>query len=340
MPTTLIVASYEGDLTRQPFHQLPDEVGFVNAVAVLDPTGDGDQVVVAGVERAWKGNNLFAYDVSGKELWGLDISDQREWPDCTAIRPWACGLLAAGDTDGEPGDEIVAVTSDLYEYPTRVSVINPRTQKIVSTFWHMGGIGGVLVLSDFLGPGAPAIVAWGLNNKLDGFNDAIPSREKRYTMWDMVPVVMVLDPKDMDGLGPPQTDRISGLAPISPFAYAFLDLPYSRGVLKVSYDPKTHARREQQLPHDYPWDGLGNIGEVKASVLPAAPDAETRLEITVVVRDLYRNVVSRGALFVTANLTLRDVLPNNTAGETKGVDVEYWMQYWRPIIQNGTRVGD
>ena len=61
-------------------------------------------------------------------------------------------------------------SNEVDQYPARLSIIDPRMGAVRSTFWHMGNFTQILVAPDFLGPGKPAIIAQGHNNKLDGFS--------------------------------------------------------------------------------------------------------------------------------------------------------------------------
>jgi hypothetical protein len=266
------------------------------------------------------------------------MSDKRLWPDCGEIRPWRFGKLNAADLDGIPGDEIVAVATDLYEYPTRISIIKPQTRKIVTTYWHMGEIAAVTVLPDFFGPGAPAIVAWGLNNKLDGFDDGLREDPLHRASWNIVPVVMILDPRDMEGLGPPRTERVPWAMPAKPHAYAFLNMPHAPDALQVSFDPVTDTRQVQALLKETPRDQFGSISEVRLSLSRHAQRARPRLEIDICGPGPQGRGLPRVTLYVSDALALEDVLVNTTGGETAGVTKEYWQQYWHPIVQNGQYV--
>jgi hypothetical protein len=80
----------------------------------------------------------------------------------------------------------------------------------------------MLLADGFFSDGRPALVVWGTNNKLDGFNTPHAADPPRLTRHDMVPVLMILDPGALDGIAPPFSDRVD-LSPADVWAYGFFD---------------------------------------------------------------------------------------------------------------------
>ncbi len=296
---------------------------------LLDPDGKGPSAVVAGVQGPIDGQSLFVFDALDDEpSWSLDLSSKMPWPDCARPPEWYCEGLATGNVDGKPGDEIIAVGTDWFEYPTRISVVNPRTRTIRSTFWHMGNITRICIAEDFFGSGLPAIVATGRNNKLDGFDEPSPGDEAPHTLWDIVVVAMILDPRNMEGLGPPLTDRpeLRDSPPAYLHAYAFLNLPASPD---ARYDADGKPLTAVPEPSD-----VTTIGSFEDSRYSDDPDIANGFTL-----GLTRPLVGGGAtLTLDRNLAVRRFVCGS--GERVGRKIEYWEEHWHIIIQNGEYLRD
>lgn len=319
---TVILARRGIDDPPAIFHQFPAAAGSVACVGLVDSDGHGPSMVVAGLGKPYEDHAIFAYDLEGKELARLDLSSDRQWPDCAPPTKWKCPELLAANLDGEPGDELIAVVQDCYEYPTRVSLIDPRTWAVRSTFWHIGVIGGLTLIPDFFESGHPALAIVGLNNKLDGFAEPAAGDEPPRTRYDLVSVAMILDPRDMDGIGPPRTERLADLPLARPYAYAFLDLPPRPNVSYIS--PEDGARMVAQP------------GEtVSVHCLTPAPYASSDDTGPWSLLYLERSggLPVPGYLIVDRHLAARRfVVPS---GATTDADFEYWRRYWHPIIKQG-----
>ncbi|MBN2562907.1 MAG: serine/threonine protein kinase [Phycisphaerae bacterium] len=331
--TTTILARHDDDPAWRVFHRFQDEAFNVAGAALVDVDGSGRQLVVAGTNRVLDGNCLFTFDSDGGEPWGMGLSSTRQWPDCAPPTQWFCRTLAVADLDGQAGDEIVVVASDLNEYPTRVSIVDPRTREIRPTFWHMGNIDFVRVIPDFFEGGRPAIIAWGTNNKLDGFGDPPPKsyepppgEDKPRTKWNHVAVVMILDPDDMDGLGPPRTPRVD-IPSLRPYAYAFLNLAASVAT--------GEGDAEQREPVEPKPEEIGTFGS-EFAVSNARRDVEdgTGPWFTLVIG---RSGCKGGPTFrLDRYLKLCDVLFPDSA-RFDGTEA-FWHEHWQPIIRNGKYV--
>jgi hypothetical protein len=328
---TSVLVRYGDDPTARVFREFPREVEQVIAVALIDLDQNGAQAVIVGLAMPHEGCNVFIFDARGNELWRLDISNHpsvERWPDCGFSAQWSCKDLAAGNLDGVPGDELVVVMTDRNDYPTRVSVVDPRTGTTGPTFWHMGQLGDILVLPDFFGPGRPALVVRGQSNKLDGFGQPpprpytpAPGEDRPRTDCDIVAVLMILDPADMDGLGPPRSGRIPGIPAVRPYAYAFMDMPTVGGTYIPpgetqwrTPDPAETANIDDVVPSP----GGRRDGEPCLKVITASPPEALRDAILTVDRNLN--------LLAAEGISGSVMDAENTS--------RYWRARWRPIVQN------
>ncbi len=213
----------------------------------------GVQTIVAGLSDPFGKDILFAFGGDGQRLWQAPLDYPRKWPDCARVDlPWR--IMSVGKLESNNGDMLLVVSHLPKEYPTAISIVEPRTGQVCWTFFHNGNIDGAdkllpekdrsktpgyTVLRDYFEDGKPAIIAWGVNNKLDGFGLPRPPRpykeqegeDKPRTPHDHVPVVMILRPYTADwqftqeGVGPPCAPQLEQLTCAKPFAYAFLDIP-------------------------------------------------------------------------------------------------------------------
>lgn len=333
-----ILARRRGSVDQYLLYEFPTSVKRIARPEIVNLGDDRPQLIVAGIEPALGTECLFAFTSDGQRLWSISLSDGRHWPDCVPPLPWHCLTMEQIVLPGSNVPQLVVAATERQEYPTRVTIIDPFWGKKGATYWHMGKINQLLVAENLLGPKHPAIIAWGLNNKLDGFDDELRAGEKQYARWDLVPVVMILDPLDMEGLGPPKINRMASIPAARPLAYAFLDLPYTRSLPAVTYDARTRQRRVQRAAEDYPWDDMGNIMTLEVTSAGRTPDAAFLLDVVIAATDSDNNNIPRATLRVNADLVLQDVIPNTPSGEIKGTQKAYWNRYWHPIIQRGKYV--
>jgi hypothetical protein len=322
IPTRLL-ARYQHDRPPGVFHEFPASIREVTDVTRLRLDESGPAIVVAGLSRALPGGSVVAFDHTGRELWHLDMSSALQWPDCAKPTMWNCTELAASNVDGEPGDELIVVASDLYEYPTRISIVDPRTRAFRATFWHMGDLSGVEVVPDFFGPGHPALLAHGINNKLDGFAQPRPDDPPPLTAFEMVPVAMVLDPRSMDGIGPPDTSRIAGIPPARPWAYALLDTPVDE--------------RERVEVTSRRGPGGAPIAEAVSLVEFACGSYDVPGENGPWLVASLSRPDGRGPGSLVLDRDLEIVQMVASTGETAAGTPAYWRRYWIPVIQGGVR---
>lgn len=172
--------------------------------------------------------NLLAMEDDGRVRWSTWLGDKRRWPDCEQTTLWHANYVVCAPLEPNGPPRLVAVAyADTY-YGCCVAVIDPGTGTVLDRFWHTGQLLQPLVVHDLLGDlGAPrpGIVLIGANNKLDGFDTREPGDEPHRTDCDLVPVVMVLDPRNLSGVGSPGSRRFPDLEPAHLVAYAFLDVP-------------------------------------------------------------------------------------------------------------------
>lgn len=259
-----LLGRYANQAEPRPLNWLPDidapwKLSTVGLTAGIGPFDD--PVVLAANKRAIDsaGNSVVALQ-AGHELWRLDftpLGNQWIWPDNEqSMGRWEARHVVAADFDGT-GPQFVVFFSDTNGYPGALVRLDPHTGAIHSTFWHWGNLNAILVVEDFFADGRPALVARGVNNKLDGFNQpqeddpdrmlvrldphmgAIHSEHdddpaEAPTKYEMVHVVMILDPLDMDGLGPPHVPERIAIDPAPCVAYAFLDLASASGQIHSS----------------------------------------------------------------------------------------------------------
>jgi serine/threonine protein kinase len=310
------------------FHDFP--AGTNVTAAVLAAPSQGPKVIAAGVSPARNGRCLFAFDLHNQALWDLDISEDHNWPDCSSINKWMCVGLVAGDVDGQPGDELVVLAQHANEYPTRISIVDPQTHRIRATFWHTGHIAEAPLQPDFFDGHRPAIVAFGLNNKLDGFYESQPGDDLPRTKWDIVSVVMILDPKEMlaqgDSLSPPRSNRLP-MPMASAHAYAFLDL---------SEDGLYAINNGQQEQRPAPADGAGRFNNFRLA--PDQPNDDTAPWFCA-------SFVTRSGDFpalvtMDRNLEIRRVLPTNSPATLAAQADRFWRARWKVIIRHGQYVDE
>lgn len=328
-PSRRIVVQWDDDAAWQTFADFEGEsVQVLDAVAV---NHEEQRVVVAGLADPARDVGISVLNANGRELWTISATDHRRWPDVNQRDTWVCASVIALDVDLVPGEEVVVMCHG-DGYPTRISILDLATREFQSTFWHMGHIAKLIVLRDFFPDGRPALAAHGFNNKLDGFDDQIP-QTSTYSPWDLTPVAMILDPMDMDGLGPPTTNRVPGLTSSTPIAYRFLNRPYTRTVCRVTGDTDKRARVLQRVDAVFTDDEFANIGDIEVAHAPAdAPLA--RLVVYLQGIDAVNNPRTRGALLVDRNLEPLAFHPTNTGGETRELTLADWRPYWRKIERN------
>ena len=323
-----VLAQYGADTAWRPLHQFPSEVGSVKGPALVDLDGHGRQAVLAGVVHPVDGDCLFAFDPEGNRMWGRNLSSHRRWPDCGPPTQFGCSHLVESNLDGAPGDEVLVVSQAIDVYPTRMTIVEPQTGSIRSTFWHLGHIQHVLVSPDFFGAGKPAVVAVGLNNKLDGFEEPLPGDARAdqapVTPYDIVAVAMILDPQDMNGLGPPLTDRARHIPAARLHAYAFFDVG--------AFDPESPDMQTWQAKHAA--GACGGIEGLRESYQLTVNDRTAPWFVIDLRAGPWGALPEATALArVDRNLDVRHVIP--TTGNKATMPEDYWRERWHPIIQNG-----
>ena len=329
-PLRIQVSSDEERWTE--FRRYPDEIQAVSSVTMADPDGQGSHIIVVGFRRPYRDHNIIAYGLDGSLVWETYLKDEsgRTWPDCAPPALFSCVHVRAAQLDDQPGDELVAVFTDFYSYPSCVAVMDPRSHTIRSSFWHMGNIDKLLIVREFFDGVRPAIVVWGLNNKLDGFDDGTYADPRFRSHWEYVRCLVILDPLDMDGLGPPRVDRpeLSDLRPARPYAYAFLDMPYRES---MPYVPSPGQPQERQLSRN----DLGAIHMVSRPVRKSTDETGPWLDVNISTETRAGVEINRALLTVNRHLEIVFVDPFDMEGETVGTTKQYWDQFWHCIIKEG-----
>jgi|GEM_PF-3879432 len=325
---------YDDENGWRDFYTFPERAEHIVGDPEIISNTDGRICVVAGLQRPLEGACLFMFDEDSEEIWREDLSDGRQWPDCSLPRKWGCRSLRVADVDGDSENEIVVCAGDTHEYPNGLFVIDPRSMDIRCAFWHAGGLSGFEMLPGFFEDGRSAILVWGMNNKLDGEGETVPPdyTGRRYADGAIVSVVAILDPDTMHGIGPPWEDFMRsslGEAPRArPYAYAILnvptdDMPY----YTLGEDELIVATRLDQIQISSCSDSGGY-----------APNDGTEPWLAVTLeRRVDEPDEGGGTLIVDRNLNVRDFLPS--ASETIGRNKEYWLALWRPFIQNREWIG-
>ena len=329
---TVVLAWRKGERESEVFHSFPPEARSVMA-EVVTLEDRGGQAVVVGTSRPVDGCELFLFDSHGIEMGRWDLSSDRTWRDCRQRTAWKVTAVGAVDIDGNGCDEIVVAASDALEHPSRVTVIDPRTGDLGPTFWHFGQLTGLTIVDDFFGPDHPALVLTGDNNKLDGFNDEgkeYPARpypvrrdeDPPRTEFGRVNVLVILDPRDMSGVGPPDVPETADLRGALPYAYAFVDAPSA----PVEYKPEG-----ADAPIKPPLESITAIRSVELQMLRLEDDGP-HLAVNLNWHASDESQRRPGAtLHVNRHLVVDGVtMPDVGVGETTP---SYWKAMWTPIIR-------
>ncbi len=338
-PTVIVEAFVEDSLPRviqarrgddmEPtrFYEFPAASKVVLNDAVVGDAGvDGSQVVVACAQSPLDDENnvVIALNANGEELWRTPLHTDLQWPDCDPPRKWwSVNTVDCWELDGDPGCELVLVANDWHEYPTRISMLSTATGDVEQSFWHFGQISGIDLQPAYFDDDRPAIIARGVSNKLGGFEKTQEGDAEPVAQRHIVSVVMILDPRNMKGLGPPRSKRLPELAEARPQAYAFLDLDPS---------PKSSTETEQDL--------VVTIYEVRMSKRRPHDDTGPWFELG--IKSKYPtpggNATLPGFPIVDRDLRLRGVAGALSLVGSEEAAIKAWKKYWRPIIQNGVYV--
>jgi len=354
-----ILAYYDAKPEGEVFHRFPRPLKAIEAGAALaDIDGRGQQLVVAALGHPpldAAGSVLIAFDTDGAERWPLSLrpsgpDEPAHWPNCeeAGAPDWHCAWVQAANLDGEAGDELIAGGQHARDYPARISIVDPRAGKCKATFWHMGHTHGAIMHDTLLPGGKPALIVWGVNNKLDGFDkdkeelilDWQPGDDKPVTNWNIVPVVMILDPANMDrGLGPPRTarPRLPHDPSVLPYAYAWLDASIAdvveaRG--QPTPGPMGVEASDQAPPERVPplAEQVMRVSAVEVMGWSGDPN-DPWLGVTV---ERYSTVRGGALLLVDRKLVIHEVSPDGD--EELGKTLSYWQARWHPLIQDGEYV--
>jgi serine/threonine protein kinase len=324
---TVVQVRYADAPAYAPLVELPG-AGVVQAT-LADVDGHRNPCVAAGTHRPLPRGCLFLFDEHAQEMRSWALTSARRWRDDVSPASYGCMAVAAGNLDGEPGDEIVAATMDTEQYATRLTILDPRTGQERAILWHLGPIERLIVSEDFWGQGRPAIVAFGKNHKLDGFGDP-PPRPYRCppgeypprTDWDVVQVLMIFDPRQLHGeqlLDVPPGGNLPRLPTVLPAAYAFLDRAERPPRQTLTADGRLRVATAQEV---------ATITELKLWPQPDAFGARYVLKFGIE----FPQAVGRGAS-VTVDSRLepyRDPTHRDA----------FWQPYWHVIVQDSKYVDE
>ncbi len=324
----IVYAETRAGGAQNVFYTFDRGVVLSSAAVATIPGGDG-QMVVAGAQKPADEHCLFGFSARGAPIWSYAFRPpSADWPDCdpTENLHWACHALDVADFNGIPGQGIIAAVSDRHEYPTAVLVLDAGKGTTLFRFGHMGHLTQIMGVSHYFGPGLPAIVSWGQNNKLDGFGDPPApdyqpptGTDRPVTQYDVVPVVVILDPRKMNGSGPPQSPKLSEFGVAKPFAYAFLDMPIRPMHGKYWSDDGTHRITP-------PPTRCAHIEDIEVFRPRNGRHEDLELWVRVEFED---RTVPGAILVVDRDLDLVTVTPASGAVYRE----EHWRAVWRPIVQ-------
>jgi len=297
---------------------------FLGSAMLLHAAGARSPTIMATFSHpiGEEGCLVAAFDSGGRRLWqkSLAPAPDIDWADCPKQKSvWTMPALAIGDLDGRPGDEVAVSARDSDCYGARVSLLDSASGEIKATCWHAGHITGLGVLEGYFDDGRPALIVWGIANKLDGWGDPVPADYDgpRWTDYAKVPVVMILDPMDMGGAIPPLSAERSGLQPVNPVAYAFLDLSFDATAF--------YCHTERRLRKPEAWE-IAYIDSVRV-----APSRGPAVEVALVAYLPSRSDAHRATVSLGSDLSF---LSARTSDFDARRDPAFWRQHWHPIIQN------
>jgi tRNA A-37 threonylcarbamoyl transferase component Bud32 len=338
--TPRIEARWGSNLEFEEFYTFPPAAGFVASVEKVDPGPGYETIVLASTHAPVDGKSLFAFragrvsDERHKPFWSESLFRPFQWPD-TTVTEFCTGPILASNYDGNAGEEVVLIASDQNQYPSYIALFDPRELTIRARYWHIGNLNEIVIAPDFLGPGRPAIIALGINNKLDGFLEQRADDPRPLASFDWVSVLMILDINEMKGERliniPNARGRMPDLPPVLPYAYAFLNAAPNKTVLYV--DPMT---RESRDPNVDPEDG-----EVLCFAVPSiASCSGSGPSGSCIQVSLHRGPAptSGGAvLWLDSDFVVRgfDPLASERAFRTK----EPWLERFKPLVVQSKYVG-
>jgi serine/threonine protein kinase len=327
MNTLTILARYGQDAQPRVFYRFPHEAGMVADVTLIDLDGRGRRAGVAVLNRPLNGDHVFVIDDRGTVIRRIGgLSDDQRWPDVNMQPLWTGVHVVAGDVDGHPGDEVIVTLADHSSYASQISCINPRTERVLSTFWHLGHVPNMLLCRDFFrtDQGArPGLIAWGIANKLDGFGHESMATAWHVASWNLVSVVMVLDPLNMTGLGPPPTDGFGDQRPRAPvYAYAMLNAPPRES------DPRIEVRNGRLVREPGNVSRPADVARIEYVTIKECSKDGPCIDVGINARE---SPSEWGAVLeLNRYLEVTGYIPSND--ERSGRDSR---QLWKPIVREG-----
>jgi serine/threonine protein kinase len=348
-----VILSWRGnDPEPEVLYEFPDETLRITGVALVDPDGvsaNGDELVVSGVDRPFNDKCLFGIDRQGTLRWGkaLTPSPPIDWPDHDGPQStWRCEAMRVLNVEGESGElAVVAQAGD--QYPTSLSILTPGVDEepqALSTFWHLGHLDDLLLVPQFFQDGRYAVIAFGNNNKLDGWGDPPPDpyepgpgEDHPRTRYARVNALMILHPDRAAGIGPPRVGASHPLSHLSgdiPYAYAFLDQPR----LAWMAAPNTQETRPTSPPTGEQSERVGYCLTEVQVVRNSQELGRIRLIVRIAVLDAQDARISgRGGKIIVDGL-LNFIDAELDMGEKRHSSKDQWRRWWKPVIQDGAYV--
>jgi hypothetical protein len=170
--------------------------GTIAQAEVADLDGDGIREVIVGVSGAGADTGkILVFDANGAPLWSKDTTAPYPYGAAFSGR-MAVYAFVTGDLFGEGKREVVSISIDAQGwYPSRLCIFD-SAGKLRASYWHPGHLQKVII-GAATAHGDSRIIAVGVNNDLrqtletDGY----------------VPIVLVLDPRNVSGEAPPYFGR-------------------------------------------------------------------------------------------------------------------------------------
>jgi len=351
--TCTLLVRYDNSPNWIVLRVLPREAHYINSAVRVDAYGTGRPLAVAGTFEPVNGDCVFAFDAGGNDVWSANLSSELEWPDCKrGPGEFRCLWLDTVPAEDHPGEDLVVAACDVRDYPTRISILDARTGRARSTFLHFGQLPDGRTVPGYFDGQRPAILAWGENNKLDGFDDAPVPDQEPPAHWETVKVVVILDPRNMNGLGPPhmmdgleppndpQYGALLSLPPAPIQAYAFFDTPSTTSACAVSYVMIDGGLERWVDTRPRPHEETAVLSDVMPSTRLAKPSTGPWFSLQIASERPDSTPQDLAHLIVDRDLTLVDAQSADPVRRPEAGNFDLWRQRWRVLIRNGAYVGD
>lgn len=319
----LVVVRTEEDPNGRVFYAFPlgHSVQSADVVRLLDKR---QRLVVAGITPPQNGFGLFAIGDDKKIAWKTNLMCERKWPDSDRLSGWACEAVFAVNIDHVPGDEVVVAAHDQHYYPSRLSILQARSDSanVTATLWHPGQLRSVARIEpDFFGADRHGLIIVGTNNRLysAATGTTRPDGPRESTGTNAVCMVMIVDLERLlaegEGSAPPYVGPRGVARSEAISAYAHLDLPSSGIESPESPDVSTE------------WATINGLG-------PAADPVTDGSAPWFFVEIRSSDPQGSATIIVDRDLAIRRCVSSSSAHSR-----EYWEAHWQRIILRGRYTG-